>query len=397
MMERVSGICADALDRSDRMPWSALLALATAAFVTILTEALPAGVLSQIAASLRVSESLAGQFVTFYALGCVVATIPLAQAVRRYRQRSVILVAIAGFAIVNAATALSDSYPLTLIARFLAGAISGLLWAQVAGQASRISPAHLRGRAISIAMLGIPAALSFGIPAGTLISLSIGWRATFGIMSGVSLLLIGWVVFAVPDLPRDESVKHSPICKVIGIAGFRSVLGAMVCFVLAHNVLYTYIAPFVAPSGLASNVDVVLLLFGAAALVGMFATGALIDRFLRGLTLASITLFFVATVALTIWSTHPTVVYFATVVWGLAFGGAPALYQTASAHVSGDDADVAQSIVVTTWNAAIAAAGILGGLMLDYLGVAAFAWPLAGLLFLAFVAVFRARKRGFPG
>ncbi|RKP43648.1 MFS transporter [Pararobbsia silviterrae] len=245
-------------------------------------------------------------------------------------------------------------------------------------------------------MLGIPAALSFGIPAGTMLSLSMGWRATFGLMSGASLLPIAWVSLSVPDLPREESIDRSPLRMVLGIAGFRSVLSAMVSFVLAHNVLYTYVAPFVAPSGLLPHVDVVLLLFGAAALIGMFATGALIDRFLRRLTLLSIALFFVATVVLAIGYAYPAAVYFATVIWGLAFGGAPALYQTASAHVSGDDADVAQSIVVTMWNAAIAAAGILGGLMLDYLGVAAFAWPLAGLLLLAFVVAFRARKHGFP-
>lgn len=378
------------------MPWMALLSLATAAFITILTEALPAGVLPQISNDLHISESLAGQFVTFYALGCVFATIPLARAVRRFPQKAVILVAIGGFAVVNTATAISNVYPLTLVARFIAGAISGLLWAQVAGQASRISPAHLRGRAIAVAMLGIPAALSFGIPAGTLIGLAIGWRATFGIMSGMSVLLIAWVVAAVPSLPREAGHVHSPIHRVLAIPGLRSVLFAMTCFVLAHNILYTYIAPFIVPAGLGPRIGVVLLAFGIAALIGMFATGAIIDRFLRGLTLASVTVFLIAAVALAIDYTQPVVVLPAVVAWGLAFGGAPALYQTASAHVSGPDADVAQSVIVTVWNAAIAGGGVLGGFMLSDLGLTWFAWSLVALLIVALFTVFCARRHGFP-
>jgi predicted MFS family arabinose efflux permease len=377
------------------MPWSALLSLATAAFITILTEALPAGVLPEIAADLRVSESLAGQFVTFYALGCVVATIPLSRAVRGYRQKWVILIAIASFAFVNLATALSSIYVLTLGARFLAGAISGLLWAQVAGQASRISPPHLRGRAISIAMLGIPAALSFGIPGGTLIGIAVGWRATFAIMSGMSILLIMWVLVAIPNMPREADEHHSSLHQVMAIPGLKSVLVAMTSFVLAHNILYTYIVPFVVPAGLGPEIGVVLLTFGIAALVGMFATGTIIDRFLRRLTIGSIALFLVAASALAVGYAQPVVVYPAVAAWGLAFGGAPALYQTASAHASGRDADVAQSIIVTVWNAAIAGGGIFGGLMLDSLGLAWFAWTLVGLLILALFTVLSARL-GFP-
>lgn len=53
-----------------------LLALATAAFLTLLTEIMPAGLLSAIAMGLDVSESLAGQFITAFALGALLSAIP---------------------------------------------------------------------------------------------------------------------------------------------------------------------------------------------------------------------------------------------------------------------------------------------------------------------------------
>ena len=64
-----------------------LLALAMAAFITLLTEIMPAGVLSSIAGDLKVSESLAGQFITAYAVGALVAAIPLTALTQGMRRR----------------------------------------------------------------------------------------------------------------------------------------------------------------------------------------------------------------------------------------------------------------------------------------------------------------------
>lgn len=68
--------------RTDKLPYAALLAFAMTGFIAILTETLPAGLLPQIGAGLDVSEVLAGQLVTLYALGSMVAAIPLTVATR---------------------------------------------------------------------------------------------------------------------------------------------------------------------------------------------------------------------------------------------------------------------------------------------------------------------------
>ena len=59
--------------------------------------------------------------------------------------------------------------------------------------------------------------------------------------------------------------------------------------------------------------------------------------------------------------------------WGIAFGGAATLFQTALAKAAAEAVDVAQSMLVTVWNAAIAGGGMIGGLLLGWLGIAAFA------------------------
>ncbi|MFP1680533.1 MFS transporter [Alloalcanivorax sp. C16-2] len=377
------------------LPLNGLLALATAAFITILTEALPAGLLPGISAGLGVPESAAGQLVTVYAVGSLVAAIPLTVLTRGLNRRPLLLTALAGFLIANTTTALSGSYALTLVARFIAGVSAGLLWALAAGYAARLAPAPLKGRAIAIAMAGTPLALSLGVPGGTFLGSLIGWRACFGLISGLCVVLIVWIMAALPDFSGEAAGERKPLKGVLMLPGVRAVLLVVLGFVVAHNLLYTYIAPFLQALNMAEQTDRVLLVFGITSLAGIAVVGALIDHWLRALTLASILLFAVAAVLLAVAAGMPSLVYGAIALWGLAFGGAATLFQTASAKAAGPAADLAQSMLVTVWNTAIAGGGLIGGLLLEAAGVDAFAPALLLLLACAF-GVTLASTHGFP-
>ncbi|MFJ4111880.1 MFS transporter [Pseudomonas sp. NPDC089758] len=382
--------------QSARFPIASLLALAVAGFVTILTEALPAGLLPQISAGLGISEALAGQLVTIYAIGSLVAAIPLTAATQGVRRRPLLLATIAGFVVANTVTTFSCNYVLTMVARFLAGVSAGLLWALLAGYAARMVPEHQKGRAIAIAMVGTPLALSLGVPAGTFLGNWVGWRTCFGIMSGLALVLMLWVRVKVPDFAGQVAGKRLSLGRVFTVAGVRPVLFVVLVFVLAHNILYTYIAPFLAAAGMAERTDLVLLVFGVTSLLGIWIIGVLIDRHLRMLTLTITALFGLAAVALGVDADASTMVYVAVATWGLAFGGAATLFQTAIAKTAGEGADVAQSMLVTAWNMAIAGGGIIGGVLLDRLGVAAFSPALLVLLVATLIVVWASRNHGFP-
>jgi len=382
--------------RQDSMPVASLLALAMAAFITILTEALPAGLLPQMARGLMVSEAWTGQTVTIYAVGSLVAAIPLTVVTQGVRRRPLLQAAIAGFVVANTVTALSSSYVLTMVARLLAGVSAGLLWAMLAGYAARMVPEHQQGRAIAIAMLGTPLALSLGVPAGTFLGNLLGWRMCFGIMSGLALALMAWVQVKVPDFAGQAAGKRLPLGHVFTFPGVRPVLFVVLAFVLAHNILYTYIAPFLAAADMAERTDLVLLVFGAASLLGIWIVGTLIDHHLRALTLGCTLLFGLSALALGLVGDAPGVVYAAVATWGLAFGGAATLLQTAVAKTAGDAADVAQSMLVTAWNIAIAGGGLIGGALLDRLGVTAFSPVLLVLLAATLAVVWAARHHGFP-
>ncbi|WP_350577285.1 MFS transporter [Pseudomonas sp. HY2-MNA-CIBAN-0224] len=380
-----------ALTKTERLPLAPLLALAMTAFIIILTEALPAGLLPQMAEGLAVSEAWVGQTVTIYAIGSLLAAIPLTAATQGMRRRPLLLIAIAGFVVANTVTTLSTSYALTMLARFLAGMSAGLLWALLAGYAARMVPPHQQGRAIAVAMVGTPLALSLGVPAGTFLGVLVGWRICFAIMSVLAVLLMFWVRLQVPDFAGKAQEKRLPLRLVFQLPGVRSVLFVVLAFVLAHNILYTYIAPFLGAAGMAERTGLVLLVFGLTSLLGIWIIGILIGRHLRMLTLTSIAVFALAALALALADKVPSIVYLAVGAWGLAFGGAATLFQTSMAKVAACATDVAQSMLVTAWNTAIAGGGILGGVLLEQLGVSAFAPVVLVLLVASFWVVLRSR------
>uniref|UniRef100_UPI003CFD6385 MFS transporter n=1 Tax=Alcaligenes faecalis TaxID=511 RepID=UPI003CFD6385 len=380
---------------SDKLPIGGLLALAMTGFIGILTETLPAGLLPQISAGLHVSEALAGQTVTVYAIGSILAAIPLTVATRSWRRRTVLLTAIIGFLLFNTVTALSSNYVLTLIARALAGIAAGLCWSLLASYARRMVLPHQQGRALAIAMVGTPIALSLGVPLGTWLGKLIGWRGTFGGMSVLTLILIAWVLLKVPDFPGQARTQSLPLGRVFTMPGIRPILFVTATWMLAHNILYTYIAPFVVPAGLAQRVDLVLLVFGLFALLGIWIVGSIVDRWMRASTLISLAVFAASALALGIGGTLPTIVYGAVALWGLTFGGAATLLQTSLADAAGANADVAQSMSVTVWNGAIAGGGIVGGLLLESWGVRSFPWVLLILILAGLWMAWASHQHGF--
>nr|WP_306274185.1 MFS transporter [Pseudomonas siliginis] len=364
-------------------------------FICIVTETLPAGLLPVISEGLAISPSMAGQMVTAYALGSVLAVIPMTIATRGWRRRNVLLLTIVGFLLFNSITALSSHYGVTLVARFFAGVAAGLAWSLLAGYARRMVEPEQQGKALALAMVGTPIALSLGVPLGTWLGGLVGWRTTFGLMSALTLVLIVWVLVKVPDYPPQPAHQRLSLSKVLTTPGVRPVLAVVISWMLAHNILYTYIAPFVAPAGMAERVDVVLLSFGIAALVGIWLTAKLVEPLLRSTVLLSLATFAAVCVALGFGGGNPEVIYLGVAAWGLTFGGAATLLQTALADAAGDGADVALSLNVVAWNSAIAGSGVVGGVLLDQWGVTSFPWAMLALVAIAFAIAWGARAHGF--
>lgn len=71
------------------------------------------------------------------------------------------------------------------------------------------------------------------------------------------------------------------------------------------------------------------------------------------------------------------------------------MLQTAVAEAAGESADVAQSMLVTAWNLAIGGGGVMGGILIETLGVRSFPWALSILLIFALLVAWCASEHGF--
>ncbi|MFG0755275.1 MFS transporter [Pseudomonas sp. TYF_14] len=353
----------------------------------------PAGLLDQIADGMHISQAMAGQWVTAYALGSLLTAIPLVTLTQGWYRRRALLLAIIGFVLFNGLTALSNSNTLTLVLRFFTGAAAGLAWGLIAGHARRMVPVPLQGRAMALAMLGQPIALSLGLPIATWLGAGLGWRATFVVVTLVASLLVVWVLRSVPDYPGQAAGKRPAAMQVLRTPGVLLVLLVILTWILGHNILYTYIVPLLAAAGMAADIGPVLMVFGLSALAGIGLVGLLVDRHLRKLVLLSLTGFALATLALG--QASSWLVYLSIALWGMTYGGAPTLLQTACADAAGQGGDVAQSMLVTVWNCAIALGGIIGGLLLAGAGVAWFGGVVLGLIALAWLLAVAGRGSGF--
>lgn len=379
-----------------RLPLGGLCALALAGFITLMTEVMPAGLLPQISTGLGITESMAGQFVTAFAVGCLVAPMPLMAFTQTMRRRPLLVIALCGFCCTNAATAISDRYWVIIAARLFAGMFGGIVWALLVGYAARMVSSDLVGRAIAVACACVPLAFSLGVPIGTWVGINFGWRIPFAMMSGLAVILVGWSLVKLPDFPGQPSHKQISIGRVLRLPGLIPILFTMFTFILAHNILYSYIAPFLLPSGLANRMDLVLLVFGAAGVLGLWIVGAFIDRYPRRLVITILSLFFVVALTFCFAGESPTIVLAGVFVWGGVTGGAPTLFQTAEAKVAGEATDLAQAVFVTVWNTGVACGGFFGGLLLDTYGARSFAWTLLMLAGLALFVSWRAGRYAFP-
>ena len=349
---------------AQRLPVVTLAALAVIGFVLVAMETMPAGLLPVIAAGLGTSEGTVGLFVSAYALGTVIVTIPAITLTRGMRRKPLLLAGIVGLILANSVTAVSDDVALSLASRFVAGAFSGLIWGMLAAYGRKISPPHRAGLALSIVSTGAPVGFALGTPLGSWLGTTFDWRWAFVGLTVVALLAGAFIVIIAPDAPGQAGRSRLPVARVFRIPGIAVILAVIFTWMLAHNTIYTYLSPYLRATSGGLGVDVQLFIFGIASIGGIVLTGALLDRHPRALLHGSVILFLVSAVTLLVGHTSTPAIILATVLWGITFGGAAAQLQSALTTTAGADSDVANSFLPVAFNVAIFVAGILGAAVL---------------------------------
>lgn len=380
----------------EKLPLGSLLALSTISFSVLVTELLPAGVLPEMSADLGASEAQIGSLVSAYAIASAVAAIPGVSLTRGVGRKTLLLSLLVGFAVANAITAISSSYSLTIVARILAGIFASVLWPLVASYATRLVSPQNAGRAMATALTGSTIALSIGLPLASAIVGMVGWRATFGILTLLALILFVWVSLKVPPFPGESAQDRVPLSQVFKIPGMPTILIVTFATLLAHYILYTYIAPFTKALHFEGGTSLALLLFGIGTLVGIALTGKLIDNHLRRTALGTVLLTAISMLVIGTVGNLAIIAHLSVFLWGVSFGGAPTLFQTAANKVADKAIDVATSIIVTVYNLGIFGGSLAGGFIISASNAYALPWTVFVLILVSLIFVWNGYRHAFP-
>jgi predicted MFS family arabinose efflux permease len=364
--EPASGAAAHGTAPVTRLPVATLIMLAVIGFVLVAMETMPAGLLPVIATGMNTAEATVGLFVSAYALGTVIVTVPAITLTRGIPRKQLLLVSVAGLILANSLTAFSGDVALSLASRFIAGAFSGIIWGMLAAYGRKISPPRRAGVALAIVSAGAPVGFALGTPLGAWLGTTFDWRWAFIGLTIVAVVAGALIALIAPNVPGQPGLSKLPVLRVLRIPGILVILAVIFTWMLAHNTIYTYVAPYLRTTGTTLTVDLQLLIFGVASIGGIVLTGALLDRYPRPLLHGSVALFIAAGIILLIGHTSTPAIIAATVLWGLTFGGASAQLQAALTTTGGNDSDVANSFLPVAFNIAIFVAGILGGALMTH-------------------------------
>src|SRR5690606_10891148 len=111
------------------------------------------------------------------------------------------------FAASNTLAAFAPNIWVLALARFIPALVLPVFWGTASETAAQLAGPQQAGRAVSQVYLGISAALLFGIPFGTLASDAFGWRGTFGILAGLSLLMAIALLAFMPAVEKPKRLR----------------------------------------------------------------------------------------------------------------------------------------------------------------------------------------------
>lgn len=363
------------------MPF-ALFALTIAAYAIGTTEFVIVGLLPTVARDLGITLPLAGLIVSVYALGVTFGA-PIITALTGHVSRKPLLLGLmALFVVGNSAAALSPSYELLLVARVLSAFAHGVFFSVGSTIAADLVPENRRASAIAMMFMGLTVAIVTGVPLGTFIGQTFGWRATFWAVAALGVVAFAGITWLLPSkLSRAEPAGLMEQIRVLGSGRLLLVFAMTALGYGGTFVTFTYLASILEQvTGFApSSVSLILVLYGAAIAAGNLVGGRVADknpvRALIGLFALQAAVLFLFT--FTAVSPGWTLVTLAALGF-LSFANVPGLQlyvvELAKRHRPGA-VDVASALNIAAFNLGIAFGAWVGGLVVaSPLGLGATPW-----------------------
>lgn len=395
---------------SSPFPYLALITIAVAVFLSVTIEMLPTGLLSYMSAELGVQESFIGLTVSVFAFTVVLTSAPLAHLTRRVNRHTLVIVVLLVLVASTVVTALAPNYGILVASRVLGGLAHGVFWAVIGAYSAYLVPKEQIGRAVSISLGGGSLAFVFGVPLGTALGQTVGWRASFLVLAALTLIGTAFVWKFLPRVKAGAIAPTNSVTTISTATGSISVLAdgssaprrdqsvlavIFVCIITAvamvgQYTLYTYIEPFLTGQVGLDHIAISPALFGygTAGIVALVLVAVWFGARPKTGLMVSLTGLLVSVLVLAVWPSIIGVALVAFLVWGLAMGMLPPLLQTRMLHAApARIRDTASAFYTTAFNIGIGGGALVGAIAYEHYGLGALPQIYVGILVLAILLV----------
>ena len=257
-----------------------VIVLISLSFMLGMSEFIVVGVLPDIAAGLKVSEVTVGNLVSLFAFVYAPVT-PLGSALSaRFPRFATHMTLIGVFLAGNLLCAFAPNYAVLMAGRILIALVSGTLVAIAMTYAPDVTTDTFRTKFIAWVFSGFSIASVVGVPVGTWVANTFGWRWAFHLVNALTVVLI---IGMVAVLPRNSHAAKIGFLSQFRLFFDRRIqLGVLdvVCGAAASYVFYTYLTPIMRDEVHVPEqyLSVGLVVFGAACLWSNLYGGKLADR-----------------------------------------------------------------------------------------------------------------------
>ena len=356
-----------------------VIVLISLSFMLGMSEFIVVGILPDIAAGLKVSEVTVGNLVSLFAFVYAPVT-PLGSALSaRFPRFATHLTLVGVFLIGNVLCAFAPNYGVLVVARILIALVSGTLVAIAMTYAPDVTTEQYRTKFIAWVFSGFSIASVVGVPVGTWVANTFGWRWTFHLVNVLTVALIVLMVMVLPRNSRIVKIGFLPQFRLFFDRRIQLGVLAVVFGAAATYVFYTYLTPIMRDEVHVPEqyLSVGLVIFGAACLWSNLYGGKLADRGRGVEPLTHIRPIYCAHAVLmaSLIVTHWVPVYGALllVVLGMFMylqnSASQVLYMDVASQSHPGSLNLAASLNSMSFNIGIAVGSAVGGLVNTHLGL----------------------------
>ena len=254
--------------------------LIASSFMLGMSEFIVVGILPDIAADLKISEVTVGNLVSLFAFVYAPVT-PLGSALSaRFPRFATHLTLIGIFLAGNLLCAFAPNYAVLVVARIMIALVSGTLVAVAMTYAPDVTADRFRTKFIAWVFSGFSIASVVGVPVGTWVANTFGWRWAFHMINVLTIMLIVGMVVALPRNSHIVKIGFLPQFRLFFDRRIQLGVLTVVFGAAASYVFYTYLTPIMRDEVHVPEqyLSVGLVIFGAACLWSNLYGGKLADR-----------------------------------------------------------------------------------------------------------------------